>query len=64
VLIAGGIAPKLAPVIEAGAFIRAFRDKGRMSPLLHDMRVSVILNPRVGLLGARRAAAALAAGAS
>jgi glucokinase len=50
--IAGGIAPKLLPLMKSGGFMSAFRHKGRMSPLLHDMRVSVITEPEVGLLGA------------
>ncbi|MCZ7677966.1 MAG: glucokinase [Sandaracinaceae bacterium] len=57
--VAGGIATKLAAVLRTGGFLRAFRDKGRMEPVLDRVRVSVVLEPRVGLLGARRAAAAL-----
>ncbi len=57
--VAGGIATKLAAILRAGGFLRAFRDKGRMEPVLDRVRVSVVLEPRVGLLGARRAAAAL-----
>ncbi|HEY8379934.1 MAG TPA: glucokinase, partial [Nannocystis sp.] len=50
--VAGGIAGKLLPLLRAGRFMQAFRDKGRMSPLLADMFVAVIKNPDVGLLGA------------
>lgn len=50
--VAGGIAGKLLPRIKAGGFLRAFLDKGRMSPLLAEMSVTVIKNPDVGLLGA------------
>lgn len=57
--VAGGIAPKLAPILSRGDFIASFLDKGRMAPVLERIRVSVVMNPEVGLLGARRAAAAL-----
>ena len=55
--IAGGIAPRLLPRLRAGAFLAAFRDKGRMARLLDRIRVAVVREPRVGLLGAARAAA-------
>lgn len=55
--VAGGIAPRLLPRLRAGAFIAALRDKGRMSHLLDRIRVAVVREPRVGLLGAARAAA-------
>lgn len=60
VFVAGGIVPKLSSVLERSDFVHAFRSKGRMEPVLDAMRVSVVMNPQVGLLGARRAA--LAAG--
>ncbi|MDC0667489.1 glucokinase [Nannocystis radixulma] len=50
--VAGGIAGKLLPRLRDGRFLRAFRDKGRMSPLLHQMFVAVVKNTDVGLLGA------------
>ncbi|HJL20507.1 MAG TPA: glucokinase [Sandaracinaceae bacterium LLY-WYZ-13_1] len=58
--VAGGIAPKIAPMLERGDFLAAFRAKGRMEPVLDRVPVRVVLDPEVGLLGARRAAAALA----
>lgn len=57
--IAGGIAPKLLPLLQSGAFMRAFVDKGRMSPLLARLNVKVVLEPQVGLIGAAYAARAL-----
>ena len=51
VVLCGGIAPKLLPALERGAFIRAFLDKGRFRPLLSEIEVSVALNPRTPLLG-------------
>ncbi len=49
--IAGGIAAKLLPLIEDGAFMKAFLHKGRMRSLLEAVPVHLILNPQVGLLG-------------
>jgi glucokinase len=59
--VAGGIAPKLLPALRAGGFIAAFRAKGRMEAVLDRVRVSVVKEARVGLFGARRIAASLAA---
>ena len=50
--VAGGVAPKILAKMQDGTFIRNFLNKGRMQPLLETMRVSLILNPKVGLLGA------------
>ncbi len=50
--VAGGIAPKLLPLMKDGRFVGAFRHKGRMSPLMRALRVSVITEPEVGLFGA------------
>ncbi|MDE5070905.1 MAG: glucokinase [Trichodesmium sp. St16_bin4-tuft] len=50
--IAGGIAAKIIPLINSGSFMEAFKDKGRMKPLLEKIPVHVILNPHVGLIGA------------
>ena len=52
VFVAGGIAPKILPKLRDGAFVRAFADKGRFAALLHSIEVSVVLNPRLALLGA------------
>jgi glucokinase len=50
--VAGGIAPKILPMLQQGAFMKAFCSKGRMRPLLEKIPVHVILEPRVGLIGA------------
>lgn len=50
--IAGGVAPKLLPKLQDGLFLNSFLDKGRMEKLLKTIRISVILNPKVGLMGA------------
>jgi glucokinase len=57
VYIAGGIAPKLLPRLQAGDFMRAFTDKGRMSALAASLPVQIITNPHCGLLGAAHYAA-------
>lgn len=50
--VAGGIAAKILPLIKEGQFLRAFGQKGRVSPLLERVPVHVVLNPQVGLIGA------------
>jgi glucokinase len=52
VYIAGGIAPKILPTLLDGTFLASFREKGRLSPMLENMAVKVVLNPDAGLLGA------------
>jgi glucokinase len=52
VYVGGGIAPKILPMLQAGPFLEAFRDKEPMTALVATMPVSVILNPDAGLLGA------------
>jgi len=50
--VAGGVAPKILPLLEEGTFIEAFRNKGRMRAVMESIPVHVVLNPEVGLLGA------------
>ncbi|MBW4593758.1 MAG: glucokinase [Brasilonema angustatum HA4187-MV1] len=50
--VAGGIAPKILPLIQQDRFILNFTQKGRMRPLLEDIPVYVVLNQQVGLIGA------------
>jgi glucokinase len=57
VFIGGGIAPKILEKMEDGTFMRAFLDKGRLTPLLEKVRVQVVLNDKTALLGAARVAA-------
>jgi glucokinase len=52
VYIGGGIAPKILPVLEGGAFIDAFRSKEPLADFVATIPVAVILNPEAGLLGA------------
>jgi glucokinase len=59
VYLGGGIAPKILPALESGAFLDAFCAKTPLSDLLRTIPVSVILNPAAGLLGAAVRASAL-----
>lgn len=54
--LAGGIAPAILDRLRDGPFMPAFLDKGRMTRLMERIPVRVILNERVGLLGAASAA--------
>jgi glucokinase len=51
IFIAGVIAAKNVEKLKNEAFLQAFLDKGRMSSLLKDMPVRVILNDDCGLIG-------------
>jgi glucokinase len=57
VYLAGGIAPKIVRRLAAGAFMKAFRDKGRLSGLMARVPVKVILTGDVALYGAAAVAA-------
>lgn len=59
VYIAGGIAPKILPRIVDGRFMRAFRNKGRMSALVATIPVYVVTNQDMGLMGTALAASRL-----
>jgi glucokinase len=61
VFVAGGIAPKILPVLRDGRFIDAFNDKGAFADLTRSIPVQVVLNDKTALLGAHRVAAALLA---
>lgn len=50
--VGGGIAPKILEKLKDGTFIKAFQDKGRLSQLLINMPVRVILESRAALMGA------------
>ena len=56
VYVAGGIAPRVLSILRNGGFVSAFNNKGRMSRLTVGFRVSVVLQDRVALIGACRAA--------
>ena len=59
--IGGGIAPRILEKLKDGTFMRAFTDKGRLSQLLINMPVRVILESRAAVLGAAAFAEARAA---
>jgi glucokinase len=50
--IAGGIAPKILPLLQDGTFLQILKSKGRISPVLEDIPIHIVLNPEVGLIGA------------
>jgi glucokinase len=54
IFIGGGLAPHLLGALKKTRFRQAFARKGRMSGLLSQIPVSVILTPRAALLGAAR----------
>ncbi len=54
VFISGGIAGKILSSLQAPEFLEAFVTKGRLTPLMETIPVKVIMNKRVGLLGAAR----------
>jgi glucokinase len=54
VYVGGGIPRKVLPLLKNGSFMQSFTRKGRMSQLVSRMPVHVILNERLGLLGAAR----------
>ncbi|MTI63175.1 glucokinase [Methylophaga sp.] len=55
--IAGGIAAKNLELLEQSNFINAFNSKGRMQDLMQAIPVKLIMQPEVGLNGARLLAA-------
>lgn len=57
----GGIAPKIVKTMRGGAFMQAFIDKGRLSDLLTQTPVHIILESRAALIGAAAYAEARAA---
>jgi glucokinase len=59
--IGGGIAPRILEKLKDGIFMKAFTDKGRLSQLLINMPVRVILESRAAVMGAAAFAEARAA---
>lgn len=57
IYIGGGIAVKIASRLADPVFMRAFAAKGRMSEIVRQIPVRVILNDSTALIGAARAAA-------
>jgi len=59
VYIGGGIAPKIIWKLKDGIFMKAFKEKGRLSRIVAQIPARVILNERTALLGAASRAANL-----
>lgn len=56
VYLAGGIAPRIISFLQGDEFLHAFNNKPPMQQLLATISVRVIMNTRVGLLGALKLA--------
>ncbi|HEX8725578.1 MAG TPA: glucokinase [Gemmatimonadaceae bacterium] len=52
VYIAGGIAPRVVERLRGRGFLDALHDQGRLSPMVAKAPVHVVMNTKVGLLGA------------
>jgi len=50
--LAGGIAPKIVSRLKSRTFLQSYLDKGRLSPVLSDIPVRVVMNKKTGLIGA------------
>jgi glucokinase len=50
--IAGGIAAKILPLLQDETFLQVLKSKGRISTVLEDIPIHIVLNPEVGLIGA------------
>jgi len=59
--VGGGIAPRILEKLKDGTFMKAFTAKGRLSEVLINMPVRIILDSRAALLGAASYAKACAA---
>jgi len=57
VWLAGGIAPRILPQLGSGPFLAAFNAKGAHANLMARFPVKVVVNERLGLLGAAKLAA-------
>lgn len=56
VYIAGGIPPRILPLLEDGEMLRGFRDKGRFKSWIEKVPLTVVTDPDIGLKGAALAA--------
>ena len=52
VYLGGGLPRRILSVLKGGCFLHAFSRKGRLAEVLDGVPIHVILNPKVGLLGA------------
>lgn len=58
VFVGGGIAPKIIEKLKDGTFLKAYKDKGRLSHVVEDAPVAVIMEPKTALIGAASYASA------
>lgn len=58
IALAGGIPPRLLPLLQQKNFVATVVDKGRFSALLRSLPIRVVVDPDVALLGAAHIAAA------
>jgi len=54
VYLGGGLPPRILSLLEKGGFMESFTSKGRMSRIMENIPVHVILNPRAALMGAAK----------
>jgi len=59
IFLGGGIPPKLLPKLQDGALVEQYLRQGRMSPIVQDTPLKVLINDGAGLLGAAALARAL-----
>ena len=52
VMIGGGIAPKILPVLQNGLFLQGFLRKGRFATFMKSLPLFLTTNPRVAIIGA------------
>lgn len=57
VYVGGGMAPKILPKLIDGDFMRAFTDKGRLSALMAEIPVHIVLDSKTAVYGAAHIAA-------
>ena len=50
--VGGGIPPRIADYIRSPLFLEAFKNKGRLGPMVADMPIYLITHPNTALLGA------------
>jgi glucokinase len=56
IFIAGGIAAKIASLMQTNGFMHAYMSKGRFAGLLATLPLYIVRNSEVGLMGAQRVA--------
>lgn len=52
VYLAGGIPPRIMPALKMSGMMETFQNKGRLSDVIQNIPVYVIMNPKVALFGA------------